>query len=202
MSVAAERIYSEAEYLEMERAAETKSEYIDGYIYAMAGATDTHDTICGNVFAFVHQQVRGSGCKVYTSNMRVRVSATQTNTYPDATIVCGDPQHLDERNDTLLNPLVIVEVLSKSTEAFDRGKKFQDYQKVETLQEYVLISQYQPLVERFARNSDGTWQLTAVEDTSASIALTSVTCTLNLSDIYEGVTFKPVQRRIRLYRSR
>lgn len=202
MSVAAERIYSEEEYLQMERAAETKSEYIDGYIYAMAGATDTHDTICVNTTASFHHQLRGTGCKVYTSNMRVRVSATQTNTYPDATIVCGEPQHLDERNDTLLNPIVIVEVLSTSTEAFDRGTKFQNYQKIESLREYVLISQYQPLVERFARNPDGTWQLTAVEDISASLTLASVPCTLNLSDVYEGVTFKPAHRRIRLYRSR
>jgi Uma2 family endonuclease len=129
------------EYLEFERASETKHEYYGGEVLAMAGASYDHNTIVGNIFATLHAQLRGKPCRVNFSDIRVPIPDSGLFTYPDLTVVCGPPQFRDERRDSLLNPKVIIEVLSPSTESHDRGKKFQHYRTIASLDEYVLIAQ-------------------------------------------------------------
>lgn len=201
MSVAAERYYSEEEYLELERAATSKSEYINGQIYAMAGGTAEHSSIGSNLLASVLTQLRGTGCRPYNSDMRVRVSKTRLDTYPDVSVVCGPAEFLDAKRDTLLNPTVIAEVLSPSTERFDRGVKFEHYQRLDSLREYLLVAQTHPRVDRYTRNPDDTWLLTIYEGLDAEVSLASVTCTLRLSEVYEEVDFPPASIRLPIFES-
>src|SRR6266404_1708800 len=142
------------QYLEIERKAEFKSEYFQGEMFAMAGAREAHNLIALNLAAALHPQLRARPCRAYISDMRVRVSATGLYTYPDILVVCGEPQFLDERRDTLLNPNLIVEVLSPSTEAYDRGRKFEHYRSVESLSEYLLVSSERIIAELFTRQPD------------------------------------------------
>src|SRR5437870_1310644 len=141
MAVRVQQRFSPEEYLALEREAEYKSEYVDGFIIAMSGTSRRHSLIAGNVFAAIHAAIRGRPCEVHTSDLRVKVTATGLYTYPDVVALCGEPRFEDEVLDTLLNPDVIVEVLSESTEAYDRGKKAARYRRLESLQEYVLIAQ-------------------------------------------------------------
>ena len=137
------------EYLARERRAETKSEYLRGEVFAMAGASRAHNLIASNAAGELRQQLRDRPCEVYPSDMRVKVSPSGLYTYPDVTVVCGEPQFEDAEVDTLLNPKVLVEVLSPSTADYDRGGKFTHYRRLPSLQEYVLISQDRPLVEHY-----------------------------------------------------
>lgn len=181
---------TEAEYLAFERASDIRHEYLDGHVYAMTGASRAHNLISTYTAASLINQLRGRPCEVYASDMRVRVSATGLYTYPDVTVVCGNPQFADSALDTLLNPVLVIEVLSPSTESYDRGKKFQHYRQLESLREYVLISQDSPRIERFLRQDDGTWLLTDAAGLDASLELASVACTLALAEVYEKVTFE------------
>ena len=181
---------TEAEYLAFERASDIRHEYLDGHVYAMTGASRAHNLISTYTAASLINQLRGRPCEVYASDMRVRVSATGLYTYPDVTVVYGNPQFADSALDTLLNPVLVIEVLSPSTESYDRGKKFQHYRQLESLREYVLISQDSPRVERFLRQDDGTWLLTDAAGLDASLELASVACTLALAEVYEKVTFE------------
>lgn len=181
---------TEAEYLAFERASDIRHEYLDGHVYAMTGASRAHNLISTYTAASLINQLRGRPCEVYASDMRVRVSATGLYTYPDVTVVCGNPQFADSALDTLLNPVLVIEVLSPSTESYDRGKKFQHYRQLESLREYVLISQDSPRIERFLRQDDGTWLLTDAAGLDASLELASVACTLALAEVYEKVTFQ------------
>jgi len=181
--------WTEAEYLEMERASEIKHEYHQGEIYAMAGASEAHNLIALNTSASLHGQLRQSPCRTYQSDMRVKVSAASLYTYPDVTVVCDDPQFEDDGVDTLLNPTLIVEVLSPSTERYDRGKKFQQYRMLPPLQEYVLISQDAARIERYLRVNEQ-WVLTDAVGLEAEIELESINCRLKLADVYERVEFK------------
>jgi Uma2 family endonuclease len=173
---------TEEEYLAFERASETKHEYLRGEIFAMAGASLTHATILGNTQASLHQQLRGR-CRVVSNDLRVKISARGLYTYPDIVVVCNRPQLADNQFDTLLNPTILIEVLSPSTEAYDRGKKFGHYRTLDSLQEYLLIAHDAPLIEHFVRQDDGTWRFAAASGLEASIALPSVGCTLELADI-------------------
>ena len=137
------------QYLEIERKAERKSEYWNGEMFAMAGATAPHNLVASNTSSLAHAQLRSKPCRVYQSDMRVRVLATGLNTYPDVVIVCGEQRFLDGHQDTLLNPKVIVEVLSPSTEAYDRGLKFAHYRQIESLDPYLLLSQDRMQAELF-----------------------------------------------------
>src|SRR5262249_9988400 len=133
---------TEAEYLELERASASKHEYLAGEIFAMTGASEQHNLIASNVTATLHRQRRGRSCRVYPSDMRIKVTQTGLNTYPDITVVCGPPEFTDPtKRDTLINPMVIIEILSPSTERYDRGLKFQNYRTIPSLQEYILIAQ-------------------------------------------------------------
>jgi len=175
------------QYLEIERKAEFRSEYYQGEMFAMSGATITHTALVVNIAVDLAPQLRPGPCRVYTQDLRVQVSATGLYTYPDLVIACREYRLLDARQDTLLNPVVIIEVLSESTEAYDRGKKFGHYRTLESLQEYVLVAQDRVQVERFTRQPGEQWLLTAANRLEDTIALESVGCQLHLADIYEGV---------------
>ncbi|MBL8132772.1 MAG: Uma2 family endonuclease [Anaerolineae bacterium] len=185
MALPARHRWTPGEYLAFERAAETRHEFIDGDIFDMAGASREHQTIALNTAASIHSQFRRRDCQVFLSDMRVKVDDWHY-AYPDLAAVCGarrfeDLQHMD----TLANPTTLFEVLSPSTEQYDRGEKFRRYRSIESLQEYVLIAQDKPLIERFTRQADGSWQFSAVEGLEAEIRLESIDCVLALADVYE-----------------
>jgi Uma2 family endonuclease len=188
MAVRVPQRHSPEEYLARERKAEYKSEYIDGLIVAMAGSSREHDRIAVNVTAGFHAQFRGRPCEVFSSDMRVKVSSTGLYTYPDASALCGEARFEDAEVDTLLNPNVLVEVLSESTEAYDRGKKFARYQGLESLTDYVLIAQDEARVEHFVRQGEH-WLLTVITGLEGTLRLESVGCALPLREIYDRVEF-------------
>jgi Uma2 family endonuclease len=177
------------EYLERERAADFRSEYYRGELFAMAGARFEHTRIKDNVSRYAGNQLENTPCQMVTSHLRVKVSATGLYTYPDALVVCDEPQFEDAVRDTLLNPRTIIEVLSESTEKYDRGDKFEHYQRVPSVQEYVLISQDRPRVEHFVRQADGKWAYKSVEGLAETFAFASVPVQILLAEIYRGVTF-------------
>lgn len=180
-------------YLEQERRAEFRSEYLNGRIYAMAGASPEHNRISRNTVGEFYVRLKGKPCEAFVSDMRVRVSPSGLYTYPDVLIVCGEMQFVDEKRDTLTNPVVIIEVLSDSTEAYDRGQKFAQYQTIESLVDYVLISQKEPRVERFTRQPNNQWLLSTVAGLDTEMSLTAVDCTLRLADIYDRIEFAPAE---------
>lgn len=174
------------EYLALERRAEFKSEYDNGYVNAMSGASREHNLIAGNVHGELRLQLRGRPCESYTSDMRVQAGASGLFAYPDVTVVCGEPRFLDKEVDTLLNPTVIVEVLSPSTEAYDRGRKFEHYRRLASLREYVLVAQDRVLVERYTRQGDN-WLLTELSRLDGVLRLESIGCEIPLEAVYERV---------------
>lgn len=189
------------EYLAAEREAETKSEYtdgvvrpkneyVDGVVYAMTGASINHINVISNITAELVIQLRGRACRVLANEMKVRMPDSRKFFYPDVTVVCGEPQFHDDRTDIILNPVLVVEVLSKSTEAFDRGEKFQAYQQLDSLREYVLIAQDKAVVEQFVRQGAGKWTYAAVIGRESSLSLPSVECELNLSAVYDKVDWE------------
>ncbi len=176
------------EYLQMEAASNIKHEYIAGEIYAMAGATDTHVTIAGNIFALLLNHLRGSGCRVYISDMKIRIDPKNRFYYPDVMVSC-EPK--DRDNSTYKQfPRLIVEVLSDSTEAFDRGDKFADYQSLPSLEEYVLINSKKARIECFRRTDEGLWLLQFYELKDSLLELTSVEFTAKIDEVYEQVNFE------------
>ena len=176
------------EYLAKERKALIKSEYRNGQIYVMPGASHEHNVIRGNTFAELHIQLRDRTCIVYPSDMRVKVSSTGRYTYPDVVVVCEAPRFEDSHFDTLLNPTVLIEVLSPSTAAYDRGEKFASYQKLDSLCEYVLISQDSVHVEHYLRQGQ-TWDLAAFRSLDDVFSLVSIGCELSLQAIYAKIQF-------------
>ncbi|HEV2881817.1 MAG TPA: Uma2 family endonuclease [Pyrinomonadaceae bacterium] len=183
---------SPEEYLAIERQAEYKSEYVDGVMYARAGGSERHNLIAGNLIAEFNVQLRKTDCRVYPSDLKVRVPNSRRFFYPDVSIVCGETQFADDERDVVLNPVVVVEVLSESTAAFDRGKKFQSYQQIESLREYLLVSQDEHVVEHFLRQDDGHWLYTKAGGLDESLALPTVKCRLALRDVYDKVAWSDV----------
>jgi Uma2 family endonuclease len=177
------------DYLAIERSADIKSEYFDGETFAMAGASEPHNLIVANTLAEIRQHLKNRPCKVYANDMRVKVSLTGLFAYPDVVVVCGKTQFDDSHLDTLLNPTLIVEVLSDSTEAYDRGRKFEHYRKLESLAEYVLIAQHRPHVESYRRQSEQRWVLTESDGLDGSLRLDAIDCELALAEIYDKVEF-------------
>jgi Uma2 family endonuclease len=177
------------QYLEIERRAEFKSEYYQGEMFAMAATNWAHSLITGSVLAALHAQLRSSPCEVYACQMRVCVGASEFYTYPDVVVVRGEPQFLDDQRDTLLNPMLIAEVLSPSTEAYDRGRKFEQYRSLESLAEYLLVSSERVGAELFARQPDGRWLLTAASSLEDTLELPATGCRLPLAELYEKVEF-------------
>ena len=184
-----ERFVSVEEYLEFEEMSQAKHEYCDGRMWAMAGGTGAHNTITFNVSASLGTRLRGSSCRGFNSDQRVRIPNTNLYAYPDATVACGRPEFEDLKQTTLLNPTVIVEVLSLSTESNDRGLKWRRYQTLDSLRDYLLIEQNEALVTHYSRQDDGTWQIAIYAGLDAEVPLSGAPATLPLSEFYEQVTF-------------
>ncbi len=178
-----------ADYLAFERQSDIKHEYFRGELFAMAGASRQHVRIAVNATIVLGNQLRGRGCDIFSSDMRVKVSPTGLYTYPDLAVVCGRPRFEDKELDTLLNPTLIVEILSKSTEAYDRGEKFAQYRTLETLTDYLLISQDRPHIERFTRQEGGLWLLSESIGLDAMMPIESIQCQLPLAEVYDRVEF-------------
>lgn len=175
------------EYLELERHAEIRSEYLDGEMFALAGASLAHNEIVGNLQASLRRQLRGRGCGVWANDLRIRVEASDLHAYPDVVVVCEPPKLVDDGSqDTLLNPQLIVEVLSPSTESWDRGGKFGHYRTVPSLTDYVLVAQDRVLVEHFGRQPDNRWLLTTANTLDSSLDV-GLGARLILTEIYERV---------------
>jgi Uma2 family endonuclease len=191
MTARPERRITEMEYLEFERASVNKHEYFDGHIHGMTGASRTHNLIAGNTLASLHGQLRRKPCQVFPSDMRVKIEKTGLNTYPDIVVVCGEPRFADDAQDTLLNPLVLIEILSPSTERYDRGVKFRHYRTIETLQDYILIAQNHCHIEHYSRRDHAQWLLGEASGIEASISIPSIQSTLLLKDVYEKVDMVP-----------
>ncbi len=182
--------FTPEQYLELERKAEHKSEYWNGEIVAMAGASLSHNRITLNIGRKLGNQLDGSPCEPFVNDLRVRVSPTKY-LYPDVAITCGDPVFEDAELDTLLTPQVVVEVLSSSTANDDRGIKFAFYRQIESLTDYVMVSQAEPLVEHYARQDNNHWLLAVLRGMDAVLHLPSIGCELPLSEVYARVVFPP-----------
>jgi len=179
---------TEEEYLAQERAGDTKHEYHRGTIVAMVGASREHNLIVTDTSRCVSTQLRKRPCELYVADMRLRIAALGKYFYPDVTVVCGEPRFADDYVDNLLNPTVVIEVLSPSTEAHDRGEKFESYRTVESLREYLLIAQDRYHVDHFVRQDDGSWLLNDASGLESLIHLPSIGCELPLAEVYEKVT--------------
>ncbi len=186
--------FTAEEYLAFERAAETKHEYLDGQIYAMAGASPPHNQICFNLAGELHPQLKGTLCYGLTSDQKIRTDPMDLFSYPDLIIVCGQPKFHDGHRDVILNPKVIVEVLSPTTEAYDRGEKFVRYRQLKSLSDYILVAQDRPSVEHYVRQKGKRpWLFTVETEMSAEIVIDSIKCKLKLADIYDRIVFPPRQ---------
>jgi Uma2 family endonuclease len=184
---------TEAEYLEIERRAECKSEFLDGEMFAMAGGTPNHSLIAANLIFALMMQLKGCPCRVYTSDLRVKVQESGLYTYPDVSVVCGREQVEDEHDDVLLNPTVIIEILSDAREAYDRGRKFEFYRRLASLREYLLVSQHKPLVEQFIRQDNGAWLLHEIAGLEGKLKLPSLGFTIEMAEVYTHIRFVPVR---------
>jgi Uma2 family endonuclease len=187
-------LLSPQQYLDIERAAEFRSEYYKGRMYAMSGGSLPHAVLIASLAREFGIALKKGRCRIATSDLRLRVSADGLYTYPDVIVFCGEPQVADDQKDTILNPTVVMEVLSPATEAYDRGWKFSQYRKIESLREYVLVSQSRPCLEVFERRSvsgakDGEWVLSEVTGLEAVCQLKSLDCSVALADIYDNFTF-------------
>jgi len=181
--------YTEAEFLEFERSSSVKHEFFDGAIFAMAGASRQHNQLARNFGLEIGLQLKGCSCELYIADLRVKVRRTGLLTYPDLLIVCGEQEYLEnERPDTLLNPQVIIEVLSPSTQEWDRDFKFQHYQKIPSMREYVLVSQDKVMIDHQILNENGQWERQAFFKMDEEFAFHTVPVRVKIADIYRGVT--------------
>jgi len=191
MSTAPNRKFELDEYLTLERHSEYKSQFYRGEIFAMPGGTKRHNLMSANVIRVLGNQLINRPCRVYSGDMKLMIEATGLVTYPDAFVACEEERHYDQEEDVLLNPTFLVEVLSPSTESYDRGKKAAHYRKIETLKEYVLIAQDRIEMVRFTRQSNGEWTLAEVDQPGQSLRLESIDCVLNVDEVYAKVKFGP-----------
>lgn len=187
MSSQTKTLLTPEEYLAIERKAEVRSEYYGGEMFLMTGANREHNLIVTSLTRRIDEQLDGKPCELYPNDMRVRIPATGLYTYPDVVVVCDEPQFEDEHVDTLLNPILIVEVLSPSTEAYDRGKKFEHYQQIPSLVEYLLVAQETCRVEQFVRQGASQWLYSEAHRLEDVVTLSSINCTLALKDVYARV---------------
>lgn len=181
------RYLTPEEYLTIERQSAIRSEYLHGEMFAMSGSSREHNLIVTNLSREISTQLRGRPCETYTNDQRVHIPSTSVYTYPDLVVACGEPRFQDQQFDTLLNPVVIIEVLSPNTEAYDRGEKFEGYRTIDSLKEYVLVAQDKPRVEHYLRQDGNRWLLTAVSGLDARVSLPSIQCELALAEIYERI---------------
>jgi len=180
-------LLSAEQYLDLERLSEMRHEYLDGLMYAMAGESPDHSTICFNLTGVTHGQLRDRNCRGFSPNMKVRTGVADLYAYPDLMILCGEPRFHDEHGDVLLNPTVIFEVLSPSAEKYDRGEKSIRYRtQIEGLQDYVLVSQDKARIEHYHRDADGTWIEKEVNGLERELMLVSIECQIPLAEIYRN----------------
>jgi Uma2 family endonuclease len=189
MSAQSQARLTPEQYLEAERAAEFRSEYYNGHMYAMSGGSYNHAQIIGGLVRELGNALKKRPCSVVSSDLRLRVSFAGLYTYPDVIVICGEPKFADDQKDTLLNPTLIAEVLSPSTEAYDRGFKSAQYRTLASLQEYVLVSQTEPRIEVFHRQTAGHWLLSEAIGLEAVCRFESLDCSVRLADLYDKVTF-------------
>ena len=193
-------LYTVEDYLKVDRISDERYEYLDGEVWLMAGETDAHGIISFNLAGILHDQIKGTSCQGRVKNTKVRSGAVGKQSrstkgmfsYPDIVIICGAPQYLDERRDVVLNPQVIIEVLSESTESFDRGEKFMRFTNWNpTLTDYILVSQDKPVIEHFVRGTNGSWILSRSIGLQAECRVESIKCNFKLSDVFDRVEFPP-----------
>lgn len=189
MSAVTKRKLTVAEYLAIEKQAEFKSEFFNGEMFAMAGASPEHNWVKENLIGELFARFKGGPCRTFSSDQRVKIDATGLYTYPDIAIVCGPPMYDPADANTLTNPIAIIEVLSISTERYDKGTKFRNYQKIPSMKEYILAAQDEPVCERYIRQADGSWGLVSFVGLSATLVFTSVPVQIPLADVYAGVVF-------------
>lgn len=191
-------LYTVEDYLALERASAERHEYLDGRLYAMAGESPEHGTICTNLTMLIASQLRGTPCQAWAKDTKVRSGPTPRPrqpprgmfSYPDVVVVCGEPHFHDQYRDVLINPVVLLEVVSPTTEAFDRGDKFFRYRTwLPALTDYILVAQVTPLLDHFHRQAHGHWELFSASGLSSSLSLDSIACTLRLADVYERIVF-------------
>jgi len=192
MQATEQRYYTPEEYLELEEAAEYKSEYINGQIIPMAGGSTNHNRIAGNFYAALNFAFKQQNSEVFMGDIRLWIPQKRIYTYPDVMIVAGEPEYFNNRTDTILNPQVIVEVLSKSTKGYDREDKFEAYRTIPTFQEYVLISQTRMYIEQFSKIGNKRWTLSQYDEEDEAIALASVPFQISLLDLYNKVNFEAI----------
>lgn len=189
MSAIPKTKFTPEEYLNFERKSEERREYFDGEIFAMSGAKRNHNKVVGNLSGLIWQNLKSRNCEFYPTDMCVFVPSTGLYTYPDLVVVCGEPQFQDDIFDTLLNPVLLIEVLSDSTESYDRGRKFQHYRSIESLREYILVSQTEARVEKYVRQGDGFRLLSEAVGLDSEIEFSSIECLIPLSEIYDKIDF-------------
>lgn len=187
MAAQAKTLYSEAEYLALDRAAEFKSEYHDGVVVAFAGASRQHVSIVGNLTYLLVGQLRGKPCRPYAVELRVKIPTANAYVYPDLSVVCGEPAFEDADLDTLLNPTAIFEVLSPSTELMDRNRKFDYYSSLATVTDYLLVSQDEAKIAHYSRQPGETWLLTVARGLDSQVIVQSIACSLPLAEVYYDV---------------
>lgn len=194
-NLAVEKKYSLEEYVEMEVASEERLEFYDGYVWSMAGASPGHETIVVNMSTALTNQLRGRSCRTFSSNLRLKVPEYPPYRYPDLSALCGEPIYEEiEGLQMLVNPNLIVEVLSKSTAEFDRGDKFTYYKSIESFTEYLLISQDRPNVIHYIKQDEKTWLQREYNDIEETFYLESLDCEISLEDIYLNIKFKPPEK--------
>jgi Uma2 family endonuclease len=183
---------TEEEYLILERASEIKHEFFAGEVFAMAGGTFEHGVIGANLISTLRIALKGKGCVVGSADVRIKIEATGLSTYPDLSVVCGAPEFEADRRDTLLNPILVAEVLSRSSEAYDRGRKFHHYRKIPSLQAYLLVSQDSPTIEQLIRQSDFRWEYRVATGMEAEMDVPSLGVSLKLAEVFEAIQFPPL----------
>jgi Uma2 family endonuclease len=192
MQVTQKRYYSPEEYLALEEAADYKSEYIDGEIVPMAGGSTNHNQIAGNFYAELSFAFKKLDYRVFMSDVRLWIAKRRIYTYPDVMVVAGEPEYYNNRTDTITNPRVIIEVLSRSTKGYDRSKKFEAYRTIPTFEEYLLIDQTRNYIEHFSKTDNKRWSFCEYDESDDAIALASVSFEISLADIYNKVNFAQV----------
>lgn len=189
MSTAEKKWISPREYLVFERASRVRHEYYNGEIFAMTGASRNHNRLSVNLARRLAEAFDDGRCEVFMNDMRVKVDETGLYTYPDAVVTCGESRFEDDELDTLLNPRVVIEILSDSTEKYDRGEKFAQYRNLESLSDYILVSQHRPRVEYFSRRDDGSWLMRTTEGLEDSFCIPSIDVVLDMADLYARIDF-------------
>ena len=189
MSATAHEYMTAQQYFTLEETSDGKHEYYRGAIYAMTGGTARHNLIVANLIALLHGQLRGTTCRVFPSDLRLKIELTGLYTYPDVSVICGPISFGDNRQDTVTNPVVLIEVLSPSTENYDRGRKFEHYRTIDTLQEYVVVAQDRVHIEHYVRQDNNRWVLVDFSTIDQIVHVGAINCTLSVELVYENIMF-------------